>query len=67
MSKYVSLTRRNCMVFLRDKTAVFFSLLSMLMVLLMMCVFLGDMNTKGIVQVLEQYGGERKKYCRFIS
>lgn len=59
MSKYVSLTRRNCMVFLRDKTAVFFSLLSMLMVLLMMCVFLGDMNTKGIVQVLEQYGGER--------
>ena len=59
MSKYVSLTRRNCMVFLRDKTAVFFSLLSMLMVLLMMCVFLGEMNTKGIVQVLEQYGGER--------
>ncbi|MBQ3163039.1 MAG: ABC transporter permease [Lachnospiraceae bacterium] len=59
MSKYVSLTRRNCMVFLRDTTAVFFSLLSMLMVLLMMWVFLGDMNTQGIINVLEQYGGER--------
>ena len=59
MSKYISLTRRNCMVFLRDRTAVFFSLLSMLMVLLMMCVFLGDMNTKGVINVLEQYGGER--------
>lgn len=59
MSKYISLTRRNCMVFLRDRTAVFFSLLSMLMVLLMMCVFLGDMNTQGIIDVLEQYGGER--------
>lgn len=59
MSKYMSLTRRNCMVFLRDRSAVFFSLLSMLIVLLLMCVFLGDMNTQGIINVLEQYGGVR--------
>lgn len=59
MSKYMSLTRRNCMVFLRDRSAVFFSLLSMMIVLLLMCVFLGDTNTQGIVNVLEQYGGVR--------
>lgn len=59
MSKYISLTRRNCMVFLRDRSAVFFSLLSMLIVLLLMCVFLGDMNVDGIMNTLEQYGGVR--------
>ena len=59
MSKYISLTRRNCMVFLRDKTAVFFSLLSMLIVLMLMGVFLGNMNVESITGLLAQYGGER--------
>ena len=59
MSKYISLTRRNCMVFLRDRTAVFFSLLSMLIVLMLMGVFLGNMNVESITGLLAQYGGER--------
>lgn len=59
MSKYISLTRRNCMVFLRDRTAVFFSLLSMLIVLMLMGVFLGNMNVENITGTLEQYGGVR--------
>ena len=59
MSKYISLTRRNCMVFLRDRTAVFFSLLSMLIVLMLMCVFLGSANVESITELLAQYGGAR--------
>lgn len=59
MSKYISLTRRNCMVFLRDRSAVFFSLLSMLIVLMLMGVFLGNMNVESITGMLAQYGGER--------
>ena len=44
MNKLVQLTKRNCMVYVKDKSAVFFSLLSMLVVLLLMYFFLGDMN-----------------------
>lgn len=59
MGKWMSLTKRNCLVFLRDRSAVFFSLLSMLIVLLLMVVFLGDMNVDSVVQILKEYGGER--------
>lgn len=59
MRKYVSLTRRNCMVFLRDRSAVFFSLLSMLIVLMLMGIFLGNMHIESITDMLEKYGGVR--------
>lgn len=59
MSKYIMLTKRNCMVFLRDRAAVFFSLLSMLIVLLLMGVFLGNMNVESITNLLAEYGGVR--------
>ncbi len=59
MSKYIALTKRNCMVFLRDRAAVFFSLLSMLIVLLLMGVFLGNMNVDSITDLLSEYGGLR--------
>lgn len=54
-----SLTKRNCRVFFRDRTAVFFSLLSMLIVLMLTVVFLGRMNSENLVNMLAQYGGER--------
>lgn len=59
MSKYVNLTRRNCMVFLRDRSAVFFSLMSMMIVLMLMGVFLGSMNVENITEMLAKYGGAR--------
>ncbi len=59
MNKLVCLTKRNCAVFLKDKAAVFYSLLSMVIVLVLMGVFLGDMNVSAITNILSQYGGER--------
>lgn len=56
MRKFWNLTKRNSLVFLRDRTSVFFALLSMLIVLLLQAVFLGDMNVDGVLQLLEQYG-----------
>lgn len=59
MKKFLKLTRRNCLVFLRDRGAVFFSLLSMLIVLMLMGVFLGNMNEENVVSLLQEYGGIR--------
>jgi len=59
MNKLVQLTKRNCMVYVKDKSAVFFSLLSMLVVLLLMYFFLGDMNIDYITDLQNTYGGER--------
>ena len=53
------LFKRNVLVFLRDYGAVFFSLLSMLIILLLMVVFLGKMNTENVLWVLSEYGGLR--------
>lgn len=52
-----NLIKRNCLVFLRDRTSVFFALLSMLIVLMLQAVFLGSMNVDTILNLLEQYGG----------
>lgn len=47
------------LVFLRDRAAVFFSVLSMLIVLGLMVVFLGNMSTQEVVNILAKIGGER--------
>lgn len=54
-----ALLQRNVKIFLRDRGAVFFSLLSMLIVLVLMLLFLGSMNSDTIVRLLETYGGVR--------
>lgn len=54
-----ALLLRNMKIFLRDRGAVFFSLLSMLIVLVLMLLFLGNMNSDTIVGLLETYGGVR--------
>ena len=59
MSKWINMTKRNCLVFLKDKGAVFFSLLSMIIVLLLMGVFLGELNVEEVVELLQEYGGSR--------
>lgn len=59
MRALFNLIKRNCKVFLKDRSAVFFSLLSMVIVLLLMIVFLGEMNIDNVVSLLKQYAGER--------
>ena len=59
MSEIWYLTKRNSLVFLRDRRAVFFSVLSMLIVLGLMVVFLGGVNSRDLVDILKQYGGSR--------
>lgn len=59
MRELLYLTKRNSLVYLRDRRAVFFSILSMLIVLGLMVIFLGSMNSEDLVLILEQYGGER--------
>lgn len=59
MSALGKIVRRNCLLYFKDKSAVFFSLMSMGIVLLLMVVFLGDMNVDSIVGTLQKYAGER--------
>lgn len=49
MKQVIQLTKRNCMIYLRDRGAVFSSMLTMMIVIALMLVFLGDMNVNGIV------------------
>ncbi len=61
MNTLYNLIKRNMLIYMRDKTAVFFSLLSMLIVIGLMVVFLGNMNCDGVIDLLKSYGGERNK------
>lgn len=61
MNQYLALTRRNCSVFLKDRAAVAFSLLSMFIVLMLMAVFLGKLNIDAVTELLTEYGGVRNK------
>lgn len=53
------LVKRNILIYLRNRANVFFSLLSMLIIIGLMAVFLGNMNTDNVVDLLNQYGGVR--------
>ena len=61
MKEILYLTKRNSLIYMRDKKAVFFSVLSMLIVLGLMVVFLGSMNSQDLLLLLERYGGERNE------
>lgn len=61
METILYLTKRNCKIFLRDRAAVFFSVLSMLIVLGLMVIFLGRMQSDGLVNILTETGGERDR------
>ncbi|MCR4646966.1 MAG: ABC transporter permease [Oscillospiraceae bacterium] len=54
MTQFVSLTKRNLLVYFRDKGAVFFSLLSMFIIIGLMLFFLGDLLTGNITDMLAQ-------------
>lgn len=56
MREIFYLTKRNCLIYIRDRSAVFFSMLSMLIVLGLMAIFLGKMNSEDLVAILAQFG-----------
>lgn len=56
MREVYYLTKRNCLLYLRDKSAVFFSMLSMLIVLGLMVIFLGNLNSEAVLNIIETYG-----------
>ncbi len=48
MKQVIELTKRNCILYLRNRSAVFSSMLTMIIVIAVMLVFLGDMNVSAI-------------------
>lgn len=59
MNTVFHLIKRNIYIYIRDRSAVFFSLLSMIVVIGLMVLFLGNTNRDNVVYLLEQYGGQR--------
>lgn len=57
MTQYVQLVKRNLLMYLRDKGVIFFSLLSMLVVLVLMIFFLGDININALTDALAMLPG----------
>jgi multidrug/hemolysin transport system permease protein len=55
----IKLVKRNMLVYARDRANIFFSLLSMIIIIGLMVVFLGKMNADNIVDLLKEYGGAR--------
>lgn len=67
MNAYFKLTKRNCLIYLRDKGAVIMSMLSMAVILLLMGIFLGDMNVEEVTDLLKQYGGARDEEADLLN
>lgn len=57
MSQFLALTGRNLKIYFRDRGAVFFSLLSMFIVICLMVFFLGDMNIEDTVSLFSNFPG----------
>ncbi|MDE7229569.1 MAG: ABC transporter permease, partial [Oscillospiraceae bacterium] len=57
MAKFFQLTKRNMLLYFRDKGSVFMSLLSMLIILALMLFFLGDMSVENITEMLSELPG----------
>lgn len=59
MMTLTQLVKRNLRVYYRNKGTVFFSLLTCIIVVVLMVVFLGDMNISSVTNLLNEYGGTR--------
>lgn len=57
MEQFMAMTGRNLKSYFRDKGTVFFSLLSMMIVILLMLFFLGDMYIENTVDILGAFPG----------
>lgn len=56
MSEIRAMTKRNLLIYFRDRGTVFFSVLSALITLIVMVVFLGSSSSSGLLEKLNQYG-----------
>lgn len=56
MSEIRAMTKRNLLIYFRDRGTVFFSVLSALITLIVMVVFLGSSSSSGLLEALNQYG-----------
>lgn len=57
MEQFMAITKRNFKIYFRDKGTIFFSVLSMLVVIGLMVFFLGDMNVESITRILGEFPG----------
>ena len=57
MAQFTAIMGRNLKMYFRDRGAVFFSLLSMIIVICLMVFFLGDSSISGVLGVLSQTSG----------
>lgn len=57
MEQLFTLTGRNLKVYLRDRAAIFFSLLSMLICIALMLLFLEEVTIESITDILSQFPG----------
>lgn len=55
MQGFIQLMKRHLKLYFRDRASVFFSLLSMIIVIVLMTFFLGDMSVESILRVMEQF------------
>lgn len=55
--QFFAITGRNLKTYFRDRGAVFFSLLSMLIVICLMMFFLGDMNIEDTIRLFRDFPG----------
>lgn len=60
MDQFMAITGRNLKIYFRDRGAVFFSLLSMLIIILLMTFFLGDMMADSTVRILSEFPGRNE-------
>ena len=54
MQRFIQLTKRNMLLYLRDRGSVCFSLLSMFIVIMLMMLFLSDINIQNITELLSE-------------
>lgn len=57
MRNFLAINKRNLGLYFRDYSAVFFSLLSMLIIIVLMVFFLGDINNTDILDALSRIPG----------
>lgn len=55
MNIIINLAKRNIKLYLRNKSAIFFSFLSMMIIIILYALFLADINTQ---QLINEYGTE---------
>ena len=57
MRQFGAICSRNFKIYLRDRGSIFFSFLSMIIVIVLMLVFLGDVTVDAVISAVEQIPG----------